>query len=301
MTSKQHLAATATIMLAMITAAAAPADSPNPADSGQGASQERGRRGQQRERRPDPVGYTDTPVIPGQKWRVHDIDRPRPKVVNPGPPSSPVPPPADAIVLFNGTDLSKWVAPGRGPDRGKTVPARWKIENGYMEVNRTGSISTTDRFGDCQLHVEWASPIEVRGNSQGRGNSGVFLMGIYEIQVLDSYDNLSYADGQAGSIYGQHPPMVNASRGPGEWQSFDIIFEAPRFEGDKLAKPAYLTVLHNGVLIHHRQEILGKTEHKRVGNYAPHPDTGPIMLQDHSNPVRFRNIWIRPLKSTEQK
>jgi hypothetical protein len=160
---------------------------------------------------------------------------------------------------------------------------------------RTGDIETREHFGDCQLHLEWAAPAEVSGNSQGRGNSGVFLMGRYEIQVLDCYDNPTYADGTTAAIYGQHPPLVNACRRPGEWQTYDIIWTMPRFEGDRLVSPAYVTMLHNGVLVHNHREVLGLTAHRRSTPYAPHPPAGPLRLQDHGNPTRFRNIWYRPL------
>lgn len=251
-----------------------------------------------------PVGYDDTPMIPGQRWRVHDRTRPVPPVVDPGSASTasrPGEPPSDALVLFDGRDLSKWITAGKRDEQGKPVPARWKIENGSMEVNKTGSISTVNSFGDCQLHIEFALPAEVKGASQGRGNSGVFLMGRYEVQILDSYENRTYADGQAGALYGQYPPLANAARKPGAWQSYDIIFEAPRFEDGKLVKPAYITVIHNGVLIHHRTKLLGATAHKRVAVYSPHAQRGPIMLQDHGNPIRFRNIWIRELKGYDRK
>ena len=172
-----------------------------------------------------PVGYSDTPVIPGQKWKVHDIDRVHPRQVTPGTEGRP---PSDAVVLFDGKDLSKW----DGVKDGKKVPAAWKVENGYMEVvPGAGILSSKDKFGTAQYHVEWTSPTEIKGNSQGRGNSGFFLMDKYEIQVLDSWNNLTYADGQASAIYGQWPPLVNAARKPGEWQTYDIIFEAPKFEG----------------------------------------------------------------------
>ena len=232
------------------------------------------------------VGYDDTPQLPGQQWKVHDKARPNPPVVEPGPFSA-LPRPKDAIVLFDGTDLSKWT--GRG---GK---ASWKIENGYMEVNKTGEIATRDKFGDFQLHLEWASPVEVKGNSQGRGNSGVFLAGRYEIQILDSYNNKSYADGQAAAMYGQFPPLANACRGPGEWQTYDIAFRGPRFGDDgKLQTPARVTVVHNGVVVHNGRAYLGGTTHRAVAMYGKH-GPGPIKLQDHGNPVRFRNIWIREL------
>ena len=238
-----------------------------------------------------PVGYDDTPMLPDSKWRVHDGTRPQPKIVTPGTGSQP---PSDAIVLFDGKDLSKWV--------GRDGEAQWKVEDGVMEVNRTGDIQTKEEFGDCQLHIEWAAPAEVKGDSQGRGNSGVFLIGQYEIQVLDGYDNLTYADGITAAIYGQYPPLVNACRKPGEWQTYDIFFVAQRFEGDKLISPAYATIVHNGVLVHHRQAIMGPTGHKTVGAYdVPRPSKGPLKLQDHGNPVRYRNIWVRPLKDYDQE
>ncbi|HLU37982.1 MAG TPA: DUF1080 domain-containing protein [Planctomycetota bacterium] len=239
-------------------------------------------------------GYTDTPLIPGSRWRVHDAERPRPPVVEPPTPSSdaqPGKPPSDAIVLFDGTDLSAWK--GRGGE------ARWKIVDGAMEVNGTGDIETREHFGDCQLHIEWCAPREVKGNSQDRGNSGVYFMGRYEVQVLDSRDNETYADGQAAAIYGQFPPLVNACRKPGEWQTYDIVFEAPHFADGKLVKPARVTVFHNGVLVHHARELLGAAAHRQVARYTEHPPEGPLRLQDHGNPVRFRNVWIRRLDRTE--
>jgi hypothetical protein len=232
-------------------------------------------------------------MIPGSKWRVHDAKRPQPTIVDPGTASTqdaPGRPPSDAIVLFDGTDASKW-SKMDGSD------VQWEVVDGVLAVvPRTGSIQTRDSFGDCHLHVEFASPTVVKGNSQGRGNSGVFLLGKYEIQVLDSYDNVTYADGHTAAIYGQFPPAVNASRPPGEWQTYDIIFTAPRFDGSKLVSPAYATVLHNGVVVHYHQAIQGPTGHKIVASYdEPHDPTGPIMLQDHGDLVRFRNIWVRPI------
>jgi hypothetical protein len=249
------------------------------------------------------LGYTDTPFLPGGKWRVHDGDRPQPRVVEPGTastPEAPGRPPSDAIVLFDGKDLSKWKAANGGP-------AGWKVEGGAMVVPppRTpggGQITTRDEFsGDCQLHVEWATPGQVSGQSQGRGNSGVFLLNRYEIQVLDSYDNKTYPDGQAAAIYGQYPPLVNASRKPGEWQSYDIIFRAPRFKDGQLVTPAYATILHNGVVVHHAVEVLGPMAHRQLPKYTPHGEKGPISLQDHGNPVRYRNIWIRELKGYDEQ
>jgi hypothetical protein len=240
----------------------------------------------------DVRGYTDTPRIPGQKWRVHDAERPRPRKVTPGPVVS-TPPPADAIVLFDGKDLSQWVGAGRG---GVVQEPKWKVENGYMEITpRGGRLMTKEKFGDCQLHIEWLVPKGTGGKGQSAGNSGVELMTHYEIQVLESIVNVTYADGQAAAIYGQWPPLVNASRGEGEWNVYDIFFEAPKFEGDKLTKPAYITVVHNGVMVHHRQEILGAAIHRQVATYKAHPAEEPLSLQDHGHPVRYRNIWIRRL------
>jgi len=234
-------------------------------------------------------GYTDTPKLPGSEYRVHDAARKPPPVVDPGPaPTQPAPVPADAIVLFDGKDLSAW--------SGAKGDATWVVDGGAMQVNGTGDIHTKAEFGDCQLHVEWASPAEVKGESQGRGNSGVFLFGRYEIQVLDSYDNPTYADGQASAVYGQFPPLVNACRKPGEWQSYDIVFVAPRFDADgKLSSPARVTVFHNGILVHHDRSLLGGTSHRTLPSYRAHGPKGSIRLQDHGNPVRFRNIWIREL------
>jgi hypothetical protein len=246
-------------------------------------------------------GYTDTPFLPGGQWRVHDAARPYPRVITAGTESSAAAPgsaPSDATVLFNGKDLSGWLS----DDRGRQVEPRWKVENGWMEiVPRSGSLVTKGSFGDCQLHIEWATPATVKGNSQSRGNSGVLLMGRYEVQVLDSSDNLTYADGQAAAMYGQYPPLVNASRGPGEWQTYDLVFEAPRFEGEKLARPAYLTLFHNGVLMHNHQAYLGQTAHKTLARYVPHPAAAPLVLQDHGTPVRYRNIWIRRLGNYDEQ
>jgi hypothetical protein len=215
----------------------------------------------------------------GQEW-VSGIKWKRPPVVDPGPPGGP---PSDAVVLFDGTDLSQW-------EGGEN----WIFQDGYGICK--GGITTKESFGDCQLHVEWASPEKIEGRGQGRGNSGVFLMGRYEVQILDSYENETYPDGQCGAIYKQSPPLVNASRKPGEWQTFDIIFTAPRFDEDgKLLRPGYLTVLHNGVLIQSHFELLGSTAWHKPPTWEPHGPKAPIRIQYHGNPVRFRNIWIRPL------
>lgn len=205
---------------------------------------------------------------------------PEPPVVDPGPVGGP---PSDAIVLFDGTDLSQFDG-GEG----------WKIEEGYAEVAGKGGITSKQAFGDCQLHVEFATPAEVKGSGQGRGNSGVYLMGKYEVQILDSYENKTYFDGQCGAIYKQQPPTVNACRKPGEWQTYDIIFTAPRFDDDgKLAKPAYVTVLHNGVVIHNHFELQGGTSYVAPPAYKKHPAKLPFNIQNHGNPTRFRNIWVR--------
>src|SRR6185369_3714171 len=230
----------------------------------------------------------------GQPWHVHDPDRPHPKQVSPG--ATPGSPPSDAVVLFDGKDLSHWAQHGEGAESGKVIEAKWKLGEGYFEVApHTGGLYTREAFGDCQLHIEWSSPTEVRATSQGRGNSGVLLMGLYEIQVLDVWDNPTYADGQAGAIYGQWPPLANPARKPGEWQVYDIIFEAPKFEGDSVKEPAYFTVFMNGVLMHNHQASMGPMVYRQVAHYAPHAAEEPLLLQNHNSKVRFRNIWARRL------
>ncbi len=222
----------------------------------------------------------------------HARDCPAPRRVDPGAaPAQPIPPPADAIVLFDGRDLSRWRDNQGGP-------ARWKVETGYFEVTPgTGGIRTAESFGDVQLHIEWAAPAPPRGADQDRGNSGVFLMQTYEVQILDSWDNPTYPDGQAAAIYGQYPPLVNASRKPGEWQSYDIIFRRPRFAPDgRVVSPATMTVFHNGVLVQDHAVLIGPTRHRQRPGFEPHPDRLPIGLQDHDHPVRFRNIWLRKLE-----
>jgi len=240
------------------------------------------------------LGYDDTPSYPGMKWRIHDSKRPRPEMVTTGMCNAPsIKAPSDAEVLFDGHDVSKWVTPTAG---GGSGPLTWKAENGYMEViPGKGGAQTKESFGDIQLHVEWASPAVVKGSGQNRGNSGIMLMGRYEVQVLDSFDNPTYADGQATAIYGQYPPYVNASCKPGEYQFYDIIFEAPKFEGDKLTKRAYITVFHNGVMTQNHEQVLGTTMHRAVGVYTPHGDL-PLELQNHNTPVRYRYVWVRRLK-----
>jgi len=242
------------------------------------------------------VASKDSPQTPApqadlEKWTIHDLNRPLPPVVDPGAAGPPVAAPSDAVVLFDGKDLIQW-------EDGKGGAANWKVEGGFMEVvAKTGSIRTKKGFGDCHLHIEWATPSAVAGEGQERGNSGVFMMDAYEIQVLDSYGNRTYADGQAGAIYGQYPPLVNACRKPGEWQSYDIVFRRPRFGPDgKLVDPARLTVFHNGVLVHDNDQLTGPTAHKARPPYKAHADRLPLSLQDHGNPVRYRNIWLRELE-----
>ena len=233
-------------------------------------------------------GYTNTPVLP-DGYRVHDAARPRPPAVDPGPAAkTPAAAPKDAVVLFDGTNLDAW--------KGRKGEAKWKlVEGGAMEVSRTGDIQTKAEFGDCQLHIEWMAP-PPKGHSQGRGNSGVFFFGRYEVQVLDSFENPTYADGQAAAIYGQKPPYVNATRPPGQWNVYDIVFIAPRFDAEGAVKsPARLTVIHNGVVVQLDEALLGPTSHKSLPKYRAHGPKGPIKLQDHGNPMRFRNIWVRAI------
>lgn len=237
------------------------------------------------------IGWAQLPT----GWKAHDVDRPQPTVVKPSTDVGGAP--SDAVVLFDGTDMSNW----RGRN-GKD--AKWKIVDGAMEsVPKSGFVFSKEEFGDCQIHLEFASPEKVKGSGQGRGNSGVFLMGDFEVQVLDSFENPTYPDGSAGSIYGQHPPLVNASRGPGQWQAYDIIFRRPRFdEKGAVAEKAKITVLHNGVLIQDGTAALGPTEWIQHKGYEAlkGKTKGPISLQDHGNPVRYRNIWVRRLSEEKQ-
>jgi hypothetical protein len=238
------------------------------------------------------LGYDDTPMQPNGRWHIHDGARPQPKVVTPGATntSGVAAPPSDAIVLLGpGRDLSKWQMLDGSP-------ATWAIDDGVVQSGK-GYIRTKEEFSDFQLHVEWAAPANVSGDSQGRGNSGVFLLGKFEVQVLDSYQNPTYPDGQAAAMYGQYPPLVNAARRPGEWQTYDIAFSAPRFRNGTLDAPAVVSVFHNGVVVHHATSFWGPTAHKQILPYTPDLVKGPLALQDHSNPVRFRNIWIRPLNA----
>ena len=201
----------------------------------------------------------------------------------------------------DGHDLSKWTQ--SRSDVGAQVPAKWRQRDGFFEPNSgTGDLYSREKFGDCQLHVEWQEPEGITGSGQGRGNSGVFLQSRYEIQVLDSYRAPTYADGQAAAIYGQWPPLVNPMRPPGQWQSYDIVFQSPHFNRDRLAEPAYITVFFNGVLVHNHQKINGPTGHREIPPYEPYDSTGRLRLQDHQStrPVRYRNIWIRKLNGYDQ-
>jgi hypothetical protein len=238
------------------------------------------------------LGYTDTPMLPSDKWHVHDPNRPKPPVVTSGATfSHGAPAPSDAIVLFDGSDFSHW--------EGEQGAPQWTLHEDYMEVKpHTGYIHTKEKFGDFQLHVEFAEPTKV----DDPGNSGVYLQGLYEVQVYNSDDNPIYADGQCGALYGQSPPMVNACKKPGQWQTFDIIFEAARWNPrHELVRPAIVTVFHNGVLIHYQQQLLGPTGHRILADYSKElPATGPIALQEHGDPVRFRNIWIRSIQEAEK-
>lgn len=221
--------------------------------------------------------------------KLSEIWSPVPKIVTPG--KTQADPPSDAIILFDGKNLDAW----------KSIDgsaAKWKVDGGIVTVAPgTGIIQTKQGFGDCQLHIEWRTPAEVKGDGQGRGNSGIFLMGRYELQVLDNYNNRTYSNGQAGSIYKQLVPLANACRPPGEWQVYDVIWTAPRFNQDSTLKsPARITVIHNGVLVQNNATLWGGTQYIGIPTYDLHSDAEPIVLQDHGNPISFRNIWIRPLK-----
>jgi len=239
-------------------------------------------------------------MLPGLPYHVHDSGRPHPHLVTPSPERGG--PPSDAIVLFDGKNLSQWTGHPSSITKGGSAGApEWKVENGYMEVvPRTGDIATKQKFGDCQLHVEWSEPTDVRGTSQARGNSGVILQSRYEVQVLDPWKNPTYADGQAAAIYGQWPPLVNPGRPPGEWQVYDIIFTAPRFQNDQLVEPAYFTVFFNGVLVHNHKASMGPMVYRQVAHYSPQPERDSLLLQNHNSPVRYRNIWIRELGAYDQ-
>lgn len=237
----------------------------------------------------------EPPLLPRQpqfRFPIHDMNRPQPPLVAPG--QAPCgeaagTAPSDAIVLFDGRDLSKW--------RSGNGEAKWEVVDGAMRVRPgSGDLSTREAFGDCQLHIEWMVPPDLKPSGQAGANSGVFLMNQYEVQILQSFGNRTYPDGMAGALYGQYPPMVNACRPQGEWNTYQIVFRGPRFDGDgSLLAPATATVLLNGVLVQDHAEILGSTAHMARAAYRAHPERLPIRLQDHGDAILFRNIWVRPL------
>jgi hypothetical protein len=242
------------------------------------------------------VGGAQVSCLCGEeRWRQHDRQRPHPPIMTPAAPQEPAAPPSDAIVLFDGTDLSQWQQPGGGT-------TKWIVKDGaMMPTPDSGPIESRQGFGDLQLHLEWQAPKPSSGTGQGRGNSGVYLMSKYELQILDSFNNETYADGQAAAIYGQSPPLVNACRPPGQWQTYDVIFHAPRFDDAGVLKaPATMTVLHNGILVQDHFSLTGGTMWLQTLPYTKHDAELPISLQDHGNPVRFRNIWARPLAPSPQ-
>jgi hypothetical protein len=259
---------------------------------------------------PYPIGYSDTPLIDaGNKWKVHDIDRPRPEPVAPG--RNAGEPPADAIIIFDGKNTDQLCGK-------KGAPCPWKIEDGELIV-KGGDIWTKASFASCQFHLEWKTDPNTNGRSQTKGNAGIFFMDRYETQILDGYNNKTYADGMAGAVYGQTPPLVNAVRPAGEWQTYDIIFTAPRVEGGKVVEAAYITTILNGIVVQVHTKILGPTVHRKQTNYEGinledwkkytfsytdmFPAEAPFRFQDHGNsiPDRFRNIWVRPLPTSEPK
>lgn len=237
----------------------------------------------------DKPGFRDTPMLPGGEWHVHDPDRPQPAIVTPA--AKPFGAPSDAIVLFDGSSTDAWQPTG----------VAWTLKDGILTVpprvgGKDSTLVSRQSFGSVQFHLEFRSPTPPTKSSQDRGNSGVWFMGRYEIQILDNYQNPTYADGTVGAIYGWKPPLVNASRPPGEWQSYDVIFERPHFSADgKLVRPAYATVFINGVLVQNRQPWLGTTIWRKVPTYTAHGDAAPLQIQDHDSAVSFRNIWVRPL------
>jgi hypothetical protein len=233
------------------------------------------------------AGYQDTPLLDWCGYIKHDPNRPQPMYVDPGPSQVSARPPSDAIVLFDGDQtLSCW------------EPGTWQVVEGVLEAGQ-GDLASRQAFGDCQLHLEFLIPEDAKTSFMNRGNSGVFLMGLYEIQIFDSHPSHKrqiYPDGQCAAIYGETPPLVNACRPAGQWQTYDILFTRPVFEKDKVIKPATLTLFHNGVLVQYNTIIHGPTGHQEILTYQPHPDKLPLKLQGHGCPVHFRNIWIRPLE-----
>ena len=243
----------------------------------------------------DGAFYGDPPDL-HHPWAIHDMNRPQPAVVTPGTFSSqdkPGTPPSDAVILFDGSEasLANWEA-----DKNPGEATKWIVKDGTLQcVPGSGYVRTKSKFGDCQLHVEWASPTPPHGDSQGRGNSGVFLMGMVEIQVLDNYNNPTYADGFASSVYGVNAPLANALREPGQWEVYDIVFRRAVYKDGKEVDPGHVTVFVNGVLTQDHTQLEGGTGHKARSKPGPFPEAGPLKLQDHGNPVRYRNIWYRPL------
>jgi hypothetical protein len=241
-------------------------------------------------------GFYGDPPDATHPWAIHDMNRPQPPRVEPGENGAP---PSDAIILFSGKpeDIQKWKS-----DKPNGEPTKWEVVDGVLQcVPGSGYIRTVEEFGDCQLHVEWSAPSKVEGNSQGRGNSGVFLMGQVEVQVLDNHNNPTYADGFASSIYGINPPAANPLRAPGQWQSYDIIFRRPIFKDGQQIDPGYITVFVNGVLTQDHTPLEGGGGHKGRSKPRAFPEKGPFKIQDHGNPVRFRNIWVRELKPVDSQ
>jgi len=235
------------------------------------------------EKKPKKVQYVDTEQQPWSEYKVHDMERPHPPKVN-APGCVSVPAPAGATVLFDGSDTSAF-------------KGGWDIVDGAMVANKTGGVSTKESFGSCHLHLEWRVPAGRKVNGQKGGNSGVFMMGRYEVQIQESYANVTYADGQAAAIYGQSPPQVNASLPQGEWNSYDIIFEAPKYGKNGVEREAYMTIVHNGVVVHSHQIVYGPTSHKKAAKYPlTHSEKAPFSLQWHSDPIEFRNIWIQSIE-----
>lgn len=235
------------------------------------------------------AGFQDTPLQPDGQWHVHDPARPQPPVVTTGDFSQNAAAPDDAVILFDGKNLSAW------RDKKTGGPALWTVAEG-VATSAKGDIVTTNEFGDIQLHLEFREPTPPKESGQGTGNSGIYFMGLYELQILDCYHNKTYADGSTGGLYGQHPPLANACRPPGEWSTYDCIFTAPRFDGEgKLVSPAYLTAILNGVVVQNHQAFRGATNWRSPGKYAKHAAELPLLLQYHNNSVSFRNIWVRPV------
>ncbi|MBK8092991.1 MAG: DUF1080 domain-containing protein [Verrucomicrobiaceae bacterium] len=235
-------------------------------------------------------GFYGDPPDATHPWAIHDMNRPQPPRVEPGENSAP---PSDAVILFSGKpeEISKWKS-----DKPTGEPTKWEVVDGVLQcVPGSGYIRSVEEFADCQLHIEWSAPSKVEGNSQGRGNSGVFLMGQVEVQVLDNHNNPTYPDGFASSIYGINPPAANPLRAPGQWQSYDIVFRRPIFKDGQQIDPGYITVFVNGVLTQDHTPLEGGGGHKGRSKPRAFPEKGPLKIQDHGNPVRFRNIWYRPL------